>query len=87
MKKSKVFISCEEAFEICDKAQYNEASPWEKFRLKLRYFWCRWTRTYVSKNTKLTQTIKNSKVACLKTEEKKQLQQQFDIHLQNQDYN
>lgn len=84
MKKNKIFISCEEAFQICDKAQYNEATSWEKFKLKLRYVWCRWTRNYVSKNSKLTQSIKNSKLECLKAEEKQQLQQQFDNHLQNQ---
>ena len=84
MKKSKVFISCEEAFEICDKTQYNEATSWEKFKLKLRYLWCSWTKNYVTKNSKLTQTIKNSKVECLKAEEKKQLQKQFDNHLHNQ---
>ena len=26
---SQVFISCDEAYEICDKAQYNEATTWE----------------------------------------------------------
>ena len=84
MKKNKVFISCEEAFEICDKAQYNEATFWEKFQLNLRYIWCHLTKNYVTRNKKLTQTLKNAKVECLKTEEKQLLQQQFDNQLQNQ---
>lgn len=84
MKKSKVFISCDEAYEICDKAQYNEATLWEKFKLNLRYLWCSWTKSYVAKNKKLTKTLNSAKVDCLKAEEKKQLQQQFNNHLQNQ---
>lgn len=84
MKKSIVFISCDEAYEICDKAQYNEATLWEKFKLNLRYLWCSWTKSYVAKNKKLTKTIKSAKVECLKAEEKQQIKQEFNNHLQNQ---
>jgi len=83
-KKSFLFISCEEAKHICDKAQYSEATPWEKFKLGIRFAWCRVTRAYVNKNTKLTKVIKNSKIECLNATEKQNLQQQFKKELKKQ---
>ena len=86
MKKSKIFISCEEAYQICDKAQYNEATLWEKFKLNIRYSWCKYTKSYVAKNKKLSNTLNSSNIDFLKTEEKKRIQQQFDNQLQNKGY-
>lgn len=81
MKKNKIFLSCEEAFAICDKAQYKEASFWERVRLFFRFSYCRMTRRYVSRNTKLTETLKNAKVNCLKTEERQALKAEFQRQL------
>lgn len=83
-KKSYLFISCDEAQHICDKAQYNEASSWEKFKLKLRYFWCRITRKYVNRNVKLTQAIQSSKLTCLNASEKQFLEQNLKEELKKQ---
>ena len=43
MKKSILFISCEEAHHICDKNQYGEATAWERFKLGIRLSWCKIT--------------------------------------------
>ena len=83
-KKSFLFISCDEAKHICDKAQYREATLWEKLKLNLRYLWCQVTRSYVKKNKKLTSTIKNSKVECLNSIEKQSLLHQFKRELKQQ---
>lgn len=83
-KKSYLFISCDEAKHICDKAQYNEATPCEKFKLKFRYIWCRITRSYVNRNIKLTQAIKSSQVRCLNNSEKHHLQQNLQEELKKQ---
>ena len=40
MKKSILFISCEEAHNICDKSQYGEATGWERVKLGIRLCWC-----------------------------------------------
>lgn len=84
MKKNLLFISCEEAFEICDKSQYNEATLWEKIKLNIRYTWCQFTRAYVKKNKKLTKAIKASHIQCLHQNERQALQEQLDHQLKNQ---
>ncbi len=84
MKKRYLFITCDEAQHICDKAQYNEATGWEKFKLNLRYFWCHFTRSYVKKNTKLSESLSQSKIHCLKTIEREQLKMQFNNELSKQ---
>ncbi len=83
MKKNFLFISCEEAFHICDKSQYGEATLWEKIKLNLRFIWCRFTQAYVKKNRKLTKAIKISKVECLQQTEREQLIERFNQQLQN----
>ena len=60
MKKGFLFISCEEAKHICDKAQYGEATLWEKFELKFRLSWCHITRSYVKKNQKLSEVLRKT---------------------------
>jgi hypothetical protein len=79
-----LFISCDEAKHICDKAQYHEATSWETFKLKLRYLWCRITRAYVNKNIKLTETINKANVVCLNQSEKQILIQNLQQELKKQ---
>jgi len=86
MKKRFLFITCEEAQYICDKAQYNEATSWEKFKLTLRYGWCHVTRAYVKRNTKLSESVKSSKVNCLKTVERKEIETKFNQELSKQEH-
>lgn len=81
MKKSFLFISCDEAKHICDKRQYGEASGWEYFKLMLRLSYCRITRAYSNNNKKLTDAMKKSELDCLKNDERHQLQQQFEEEL------
>jgi len=66
MKKNKLFISCDEAKEICDKSQYGEATFWEKVKLTIRLSWCSISKKYSKKNQQLTNVIKTSEVDCLK---------------------
>lgn len=78
-----LFISKEEAFHICDKSQYKESSLWEKMKLMFRCLFCRTTRHYVDRNTKLTQAIASSKVECLKHSERELLEAQLKKQLKN----
>lgn len=77
-KKGILFISCEEAKHICDKAQYNEASLWEKIELNIRLSWCKFTKAYYKNNTKLTQKLKESQVECLDEECKERMKKELD---------
>ncbi|MGG5488056.1 hypothetical protein [Gaetbulibacter sp. NE] len=84
MKKSVLFISCEEAKQICDKSQYGDATFWERIKLTIRLSWCRVTRAYTKRNKSLTKTIKFSDVECLKKEERQALKDQLSQQLKNQ---
>ncbi len=81
MKKSFLFISCEEAHHICDKRQYGEATGWERVKLGLRLSWCRITRAYSKRNNKLTEVMQKADVDCLKNDERNKLQKQFEEEL------
>lgn len=87
MKKSILFISCDEAKHICDKIQYGEASSWEHFKLRLRLCYCKMAKRYSSKNNKLSETMQSANVNCLKTNERSKLQKQFDEELSKQQNN
>ncbi|HZW63964.1 MAG TPA: hypothetical protein VFF15_10010 [Flavobacteriaceae bacterium] len=81
MKKRFLFITCEEAKHICDKAQYGEATRWEKLKLRLRFAWCHITRIYAKRNAKLTQIVKEANVNCLEQKEKNELKFHFEKEL------
>ena len=84
IKKSFLFISCEEAYYICDKVQYGEANFWDKIKLNLRLMWCSFTKTYVRKNTQLTHMIKTSNLHTLDASERDLLTERFNQHLKNE---
>lgn len=48
-------LTCDEASTICDKSQYNEASFWEKIKLKVHLFLCKKCGLY-SKQNKIMST-------------------------------
>ena len=83
MKKSFLFVSCEEAKHICDKKQYDEATGWERVKLGLRLSWCRFTKVYSKNNNKLTDLIEKSDINCMKKEERHKLEQKFEKELAN----
>lgn len=81
MKKNFLFISCEEAKHICDKSQYGEATGWELIKLTIRLTWCRVTKAYSKKNSKLSDVIEHAEVDCLKKDERNKLKKQFEEEL------
>tara|TARA_R110002072_G_scaffold22666_2_gene79606 strand:+ start:17177 stop:17422 length:246 start_codon:yes stop_codon:yes gene_type:complete len=68
--KNKLFISCEEAAHRIDKAQYGEATFWEKITFKIHNLYCKLCHLYEVKNKKLTHIIKSGKVQNLTKEQK-----------------
>jgi len=81
MKKSFLFISCDEAKHICDKTQYGEATGWERFKLGLRLSWCRFTKVYSKNNNKLSDAVQKADINCLKATERKKLQDKLGQEL------
>ena len=84
MGKSFLFISIDEAKQICDKSQYGEATFWEKVKLNIRLLWCKIARAYTKRNTQLTHSIKSSKIDCLKHLEQQELKAKFESQLKKQ---
>lgn len=72
-----LFVSCEQAKFICDKNQYGEASFSEIIKLNIRLVYCKVTRAYSKRNTKLTKTIKNSNVQVMETSMKEKMKEQL----------
>ncbi len=83
-KKNRIFIPCEEANHNCDKAQYKEASLWEKIKLNIHLIYCRACREYSKNNGKLTKLTKKAEVDCLKPCEKETLKDNFAKELEKQ---
>jgi hypothetical protein len=81
MKKKFLFISCEEAKHICDKSQYGESTVSERLKLSLRLLWCRITKAYSKNNKKLTDTLGNAEISCLKSYEREKIENEFNQEL------
>jgi len=73
-EKNNIKTACENANHVCDKTQYKEATLMEKIKLTLHLIYCRACRKYTSNNQKLTKVVKNSKVKCMNSKEKKSLE-------------
>ncbi|WP_397361999.1 hypothetical protein [Olleya sp. R77988] len=83
MMMKKLMMSCEDSRHICDKAQYNEASLWEKVKFKFHIFICAVCRQHSINNGKLTATINKLKSTKLTPSEKEEIKSNFDKELNN----
>jgi len=81
--KYKLFISCDEAQLCCDKAQYKEASIFEKIKLSIHLLFCKACQTYTKNNSKLTELMKDKSVTSFKEEEKASFENAFKKELEN----
>ncbi|WP_066221260.1 hypothetical protein [Formosa haliotis] len=81
---SKLFLSCEEAAEICDRSQYEESTTWERIKLRLHVFFCGFCKEHAQKNHKLTDTIKSSNIVCLDAKSKAEMKSCLEKELKNQ---
>ncbi|CAL2057977.1 hypothetical protein [Tenacibaculum sp. 190524A05c] len=76
-------ITCQEANEICNKSQYNEATLLEKVKLSLHIASCKFCKEYSKQNRKLTNIFKaraidcKSHVHCMDDEDKELLKEKL----------
>ncbi|MCB0463244.1 MAG: hypothetical protein R2816_09645 [Flavobacteriaceae bacterium] len=82
-KDFKLFMSCDEAVNTCDKTQYNEVSLWGKIKHTIHLIYCKACRKYSSNNSKLTKLVKKPEVDCLKKEEKEKIKNNFKKKLES----
>ncbi|AUC16324.1 hypothetical protein BTO06_14720 [Tenacibaculum sp. SZ-18] len=59
-------ITCQEANEICNKSQYNEATLLEKVKLNIHIIFCKFCAKYSKQNAKLTNIFKSKAIDCKK---------------------
>mgnify|MGYP005816528693 CR=1 FL=1 len=83
-KKIKIMVHCDEAHHVCDKAQYKEASVWEKFKLYFHLVYCKGCRSYTKNNKNLSDTIQKAKVECLDKKCKEAMKLEFEKALRDQ---
>ncbi|TRZ44261.1 hypothetical protein [Robertkochia solimangrovi] len=75
--KNTLFIDCKEAVRICDKAQYDEAGLWEKFKLRLHHAYCSSCRKHSVKNGELTKLCDKANLKCMDPAKKKALKDEI----------
>ena len=78
IEKIKLMLKCDEANHVCDKAQYKNASLYEKIKLHIHLVFCRACRKYTINNIKLTKTIKKAHIECLDKNCKEKMKQNLD---------
>lgn len=78
IEKIKLMLKCDEANHVCDKAQYKNASLWEKIKLNMHLIFCKACRKYSSNNAKLSNTIKKAKIECLDKNCKDKMKKNLD---------
>ena len=74
----KLFLKCDETAQVCDKCQYDEASFWDNFKMKLHHLICKCCRDYSSTNSKLTKSIKSANIETFPNKEKELLKAQIN---------
>lgn len=71
-------LSCSEAVQFCDKAQYKEAGFIDRLKLRLHFAICETCRKYHRANGKLTALIKKSGIQTCTEEEKEHYRKQIE---------
>lgn len=74
-------ISCEKAALICDKAQYKEASFFEKIKLKFHLLICKVCTAHVKKNTQLTTLCTKAKLNSLSEKDKATMKENLETEI------
>ena len=73
-----MLINCEKAAEICDKAQYHEASIWQRVLLRTHHILCVNCRKHAVKNGKLTKLCSKAKLKTMDETKKQEIKQQLN---------
>ena len=63
-------LSCAQAENLCDKAQYSEAGFLERLRLKIHCTYCKTCREYTKTNSSLTSLFRKAGLRTCTEEEK-----------------
>lgn len=70
-------ISCDKAATICDKAQYKEATFFEKLKLNLHVLLCKTCSNHTKRNSKFTSLCEKANLHSLSEQEKLKIKQKL----------
>ncbi len=80
LSKSKLvpyMISCEKAALICCKAQYKDATVWEKMKLTWHRIFCSTCGLFIKKNSQLTSLCEKAKLQGLTQKDKLEMKEEL----------
>lgn len=77
----KMPISCEQASRVCDKAQYKEASFWQKILMKLHHVLCAMCRIQSVRNKKLTKALVEADLKILSPDQKQLIKNRLQLEI------
>jgi hypothetical protein len=72
-----MMISCDKAATICDKAQYKEATFFEKLKLNVHVLICKACAKHTKRNTKFTSLCNKANLNSLSEQEKLEIKQKL----------
>jgi cytochrome c-type biogenesis protein CcmH/NrfF len=78
-----LMIDCNKSAQYCDKAQYNEASTKERFRLNIHLIICKLCKGKSVENTKLTRAINEAKLTTMSKADKEILKTKLQKEISN----
>lgn len=70
-------LSCAEAANLCTRAEYKEARPIERLKLKLHLYFCRTCKEYYHNNKKLTTLLKKADIKPCSLHEKEHFKEKI----------
>jgi hypothetical protein len=68
-------ISCDKAAELCTMSQYDEASWWQKLKLKLHISYCKSCAKFSAKNSKFSSLCEAAKLNSLNEMDKESMKE------------
>lgn len=68
-----MLIDCDKSRELCSKLQYEEASFWDKIRLKFHNLFCKPCKIETKEDIELTKLLTNAELKMLSEASKKRL--------------
>lgn len=79
-----LFMDCSNTAHCCDKAQYDEASFFEKIQIHIHLLFCKPCKKYTENNNKLTELVKKANLkSCSEAEKKAWKEEIKNENLQN----
>lgn len=76
-----LFVDCEDARTICDKAQYKEANYWEIFKLQFHNAFCKKCSKHTVSNTKLSSLCSEANLKRLDKNAKEKIRKTIILEL------